>query len=64
MWRYGLLLATVFGLATFSGCGGDSKPEPLTAEQERELERQMEEVQQQEAAALSQEPAGEGTDGR
>ena len=64
MWKYGLLLMAVFGWATLSGCGGDSKPEKLSAEQERELEQQMQEVQEAEAAGLSQQAADNGTDGR
>ncbi len=49
----GLLLFVVLGCTVMIGCGGDSKPEPLTPEQEQQLEKQLLEAQKAEAATGS-----------
>jgi len=64
MWKHCLLLLAVFGWAAFSGCGGTSQPEPLTPEQERELQKRIEQVQEEERAHIAPENPGAGTDGR
>lgn len=48
MQRCGWLLLTAIGWAALAGCGGPSKPGPLTPEQERQLQEQMQKVQEQE----------------
>ncbi len=63
MWKYSLLVLAIFGLANFCGCGGVSTPPPLTAEEERELERQVQEVEAAEAAQFAQEAAERERDG-
>lgn len=57
MWRFCLLLVAVFGLASWTGCQCDSKPQPMTADQERELKKNMEQVQQQEQAHFTPQKA-------
>ena len=47
------LLLVMICSAVLTGCGGASKPEPLTPEQEQELQKQMEQVEQQERSKLS-----------
>ncbi len=48
---FGLLLFVVLGCTVTIGCGGDGKPEPLTPDQEQQLEQQLHEAQQSEAAS-------------
>ena len=60
MWRFCLLLAAVFGWTAFAGCGGQSQPEPLSAEQESELRKQMEQTQDEERSHLAKEHPGNG----
>ncbi len=50
---FGLMLFVVLGCITMIGCGGDGKPEPLTPEQEQQLEEQLLEAQKSEAATGS-----------
>lgn len=57
MTRFGVLLMAVLGWTTIAGCQGESQPPPLTAEQERQLKEQAQQVQQQEQAHFSQEAA-------
>jgi len=64
MWRFYLLLPAVLGWATFAGCQCRSQPEPLTPEQESELQKRMEQVQQDERAHFADEGPGAGTSHR
>ena len=48
---FGLLLFVVFGTAVLVGCGGNDAPPPLTPDQERELEEQLEQATQSEGEA-------------
>ncbi len=50
---FGLVLFVVLGCTITIGCGGDGKPEPLTPEQEKQLEEQLLEAQKSEAATGS-----------
>ena len=61
MWRFCLLLVAVLGWATFAGCQCQSQPEPLTPDQERELQERMQQVQQEERSQLAPEGPGGGT---
>lgn len=61
MWRRGVLLVAVLGWASLAGCQGASEPAPLTPDQEREMEQQVQQVHDAERAHFSQESApGEG----
>ena len=62
MWRYALLLLTVVGWVTLVGCQGESKTEPLTSEQDRQLRKELQEVQDMERANLSPGTAGAPAD--
>ena len=49
---FGLLLVVVFGSAVLVGCGQKhDAPPPLTPDQERELEEQLEQASQSEGEA-------------
>ncbi|MBN2294214.1 MAG: hypothetical protein JXM70_17435 [Pirellulales bacterium] len=51
MWRFCLLSLIVIGWPVFAGCQGDPpKPKPATAEEKREMETQMQNVDAEERA--------------
>lgn len=50
---FGLLLFVILGSTVLIGCGGDNKPEPLSPDQAQQLEEQLHEAQQTEAATGS-----------
>ena len=54
MLRLCLLLGIVTIAACLTGCRCDSQPEPLDAEQQRQFEEQLEEVQNQERMHFQQ----------
>ena len=60
MRRFGLLLFVVLGWTTFIGCQKSGSPPPLSPEQERELEEQLDEARQAEGAAQRGGAASEG----
>lgn len=64
MCRYALLLLTVFTWTILPGCQAESKPAPLTSEQERELRKQMQQVQDMERSNLSPSGPDAGSDSR
>ncbi len=43
---FGLMLVVAWGCMMLVGCGGNEAPPPLTPDQERELEEQLEEASQ------------------
>ena len=45
---FGLLLFAVMCCATLVGCGGTESPPPLTPDEERQLEQQLEQASQEE----------------
>ena len=57
--RLALGLALALGFACLVGCGGDRKPAPLSAEQEKQLEEQLNQAHQAEGAAAQTAPEGE-----
>ena len=59
MSRFCWVWPVVVAWATCAGCGGPSPPEPLTADQQRELKQRMEQVQQDERAGLGHETPGD-----
>ena len=54
MTRFALLLFVALGGVSLAGCGGDSKPPPLSAEQEKQLDEQLNQAHQDEAAQESE----------
>ncbi len=64
MWRFHVPLLVVFGWTAFAGCQGQSQPEPLTPEQEREMQRRIEQTQEEERAHFAREDPNTGTGGR
>jgi len=55
MRRFCLLLLAVLGWTAVAGCQSQSGTEPLTPEQQRELQKQMQQVQDEERARAAQE---------
>jgi hypothetical protein len=47
-WRSALLIAGLLGGLSLCGCSRTLTPQPLTADEQRELERQMEQVEEEE----------------
>ena len=62
MGRFGWLLLAVLGWTTLAGCGGSSPTDPLTSEEDRDLQQQMQQVQEEEGAQLGQQDPGAGPD--
>lgn len=54
MQRFGLLLAVLFSAAILVGCGKVAPPPSLSADQQREMERQLAKVHEQERQHLEQ----------
>ena len=52
MWRFSLLLLVVIGCAVFAGCGKtETKPATPSVEQKREMQKTMQDVENEERAA-------------
>jgi len=62
MCRFCLLLLAVLGWTTLAGCWGPGPPDPLTSEEERELQQQVQQVQEEEGAQFGQQDPGAGPD--
>lgn len=53
MWKRYLLLLAACCCSTLAGCGGTPRTDPITADEDRELQEQLERVQETERSQFA-----------